>query len=194
MDFSQYIGFIISFLALAFLLFQRIREERYRRNHPQEYEAAKRKKEEQMKAFLRSLEVGEGAAPSSQPLPKPLAPLLAKKKKEIPPPAAHLSAAAVQSRRVVDDDFRFQPTLEGRHQKTAIEERTFKTKIEDRYKDPFGDHIVSIDLRQKGHPDSYQVISKQTSSPVSRLIKGLPSQKEMVILYEVFGRPGGKSL
>lgn len=193
MDFSEYIGFIISFFALAFLLIQRYREERRRKLHPAEYAAEKRKKEEQMKAFLKSLEVSpeEEELPPPPP-PRPLKPLLEKKKASPQNPLHDVAKA----RRIVDDDFAFQSKLETYKPKTAIEQRSFKTKIDDRYtheqyKDPFGTRIVSIDLQKKQAHDAYEVLNKQTSSRISKLLTGLPSKKDMVLLYEIFGPPGG---
>lgn len=206
-DFSQYIGFIVSLLAIAFLIFQKVREELYKRNHPKEYAERKRQKEEHLREFMKSLEVNDDENQERAEIQARIERARQREQiergralaqqgmglrpKTVPPAPAPKPPKPPKTHPLVADNFTFKSKLDDYHQKSTIEERRFKTSIEERYADPFGDRVTSIDLGKRQAAGSYEVINKDTESRGSRLLASIPSNREMVILYEVFGPPKG---
>lgn len=185
MDISEWLGFIISMLALLILFLRRGREGLQRKANPEEYEE-KKKQHETLKGFLKSLDMdidedeeeSASALNASSSTSKQKSETLEQPKKKYP------------QERIVKDEFSFKSSLEQYKPKTKIEERQFKTDIDDRYKNIYGERIVSVDLR-RDQSQAYEVIRTESSSSISRLLKKLPSKKEMVLLHEIMSRPKG---
>ena len=70
MTFIEFIGFIIVMLALFFLMLRRARDEKYRRDHPEEFEQELKGQQLAMREFLESLniEVEEEKPPPPPPV------------------------------------------------------------------------------------------------------------------------------
>jgi len=51
MQLTDFIGFIISFLALAFLFFKQKRDKRFQQEHPKEYAVKQKKREQALKEY-----------------------------------------------------------------------------------------------------------------------------------------------
>lgn len=165
MSIAEFFGLIISLLAIFFLLYKRIREERYKREHPDEYKKKQRKQEENLKLFLKSLDIDvpdeEEAKPHRRPPP-------VKWEK-----TSHVPKAREEYVPRVD---KYAP------QKTAMESRELVSALDTRYdKNRF-------DLAPA---PKYEVHNKKKASRVEKLISGLHSRKEMVLLHVVFGSPKG---
>lgn len=78
MSLIEFIGFVISLAALIFLFFRKVSEERYRREHPKEFEEQEKQKEQAMKEWLKkmNIEVDEDEEEEEEeeeeiPIPKP---------------------------------------------------------------------------------------------------------------------------
>ncbi|MCB1135514.1 MAG: hypothetical protein KDK78_04515, partial [Chlamydiia bacterium] len=84
MNASELVGFLITILVLLIALTRRLREEKFRREHPEEYAEKVKKEEEAYKAFLRSLDI---------PIEEEGPPQMKKKRPKAPPPPPTSAAA-----------------------------------------------------------------------------------------------------
>lgn len=57
MNLIEFIGFIITMVAMTFLILRRVWEDRRRRAHPEEYSNKKEQQEATLKQFLKSLDI-----------------------------------------------------------------------------------------------------------------------------------------
>ena len=71
MEFIEFLGFIITMIAMVFLLARRAREEKRRRANPEAYEQEESEKEEELRDFLRSLDPNLELYPPKPPPPPP---------------------------------------------------------------------------------------------------------------------------
>lgn len=71
MDLIQLIGFLISVLAVFVLVTKKIRDERHRKQHPEEFAREEEEKEERLRAFLKSLDVEMEEQKNYSPPPPP---------------------------------------------------------------------------------------------------------------------------
>jgi hypothetical protein len=191
MDISQLVGFIISVIAILFLVRKRVKEEKHRKEHPDQYENEQLKQQEQLKGFLKSLDIDmedKGQfSPPPRPVVKPPRPaqqtktLAQAQKKDGKPP---------KPQRIVADEFKFKSGHEYYEQKTSIEQRKMKSPLEERYKDIYGDRVVSLDLREDP-THTYEVIQQHSISRARGLIQRLPTKKNLVLLHDIFGVPKG---
>ena len=185
MDISQIIGFIISVLAILYIVTKRVKEERLRKEHPEEYEKEQQKQEANLKQFLKSLDV-EMEDKKMNPPPKPVQKLTASqasktvKKENLPP----------KPQRIVSDEFIYKSDLDNVHLKNDISQRKIHSHIEDKYTDIYGERVVSVDLREVSNR-TYEVIQKIRVSRGEKLLQSMPTKKNMVILYEIYGTPKG---
>ncbi|HEV8050984.1 MAG TPA: hypothetical protein VGP47_00700, partial [Parachlamydiaceae bacterium] len=60
MSFIEFVGFIISFSAMIFLVIKRVFEERQRRLNPEEYARKERIKEQNLRRFMKSRDIYSG--------------------------------------------------------------------------------------------------------------------------------------
>lgn len=178
---SDYIGFIISLIAMLFLFFRRNKTED-QSGHPGE---APKSQDNALKDFLRTMNIDveeEQPKPRFKPRSKP-------KQKEVVQPSTTL------------EKWRQHDALEERKLKSQIEERRLQTSIKDfeskveqqkleshlehRYVDPFGE-------RNASKTQGYEVIQRERNeSRVQLLLERLPSKKNMVIIQEIMGPPKG---
>ena len=203
MDIVQVIGFLISLLVLFFFMVKSIREERYRRQHPEEYRKEKEEQTKKLKEFLRSLEVDMEDQDQFKAPAKPAPPVLPARSKQ-KKGSAQTKNEAVGSKPKSDDtrtsiaDWSLKTNIEERQLKTNIEDRQLKTNIEDhqfkttietRYHDPFGQRVVPLDVRKQAAAPSYHVIGREGDARGKKLLSSLKSPKQMVILHEIIGKP-----
>lgn len=94
MNLIEFIGFVISLAALIFLFFKKVRDEKFRLQHPEEYEEELHQKEEALKEILKSMQLDvEDEENLSPPPPRPQHVM---KKKYIKPPKAPLTVLQTQ--------------------------------------------------------------------------------------------------
>lgn len=72
---------------------------------------------------------------------------------------------------------------------TAIEQRSFKTTLDARYADPYGQRTAVLDVGSQAHAPTYNVIGQQGNSKANRLLSTLRNKQEMVILQEIINPP-----
>lgn len=187
MSLIEFIGFIISMAAMIFLLGRRVWEERYRREHPEEFKEEKHKQEETLKHFLKSLDIDmEDEEEDAHPKPRMEKPAVPPP----PPPRAIQAPAQQKSHRLLQQDqYKFKDKLDSYRQESQIENRKLKNSIHDRYKDYKGDRIVSPDMRYMA--EAYHAIVKPKPSRANRLVNRLYSRKDMIVYQEIMNPPVG---
>ncbi len=179
MEIPDLIGFIVSVMAVLFLIGRHLMAQRYRQQHPEEAALEEQKQKETLKKFLKSLNADMEDLEEEEKRPK----VLVRK----PPPAPPQMQKA-KSHRKVDDDFRFKTRIEQRRLETAIEQRQLQTSIDARKFD-YGADLVSSEL-QRQH-DAYRIKPEkmQPASQVHALVARIGSKKEMLILQEILNPP-----
>ncbi len=197
MDVIQFIGFVITMLALIFLTIKRTREERRRKTHPEEFKGEKEKEEQEYRDLLRSLDL-------------PIPPELDIETKKSPPnslprpPPASSSAGwrAPEPKRMVQPSFKYQANLDARHQKTRIEQRNYQSRIDTRHS--FKQTVVSKALQPEAATTAYNVATKNvynvetdayafhedhTVPRAQAMVAGLNRPLEMILFYEMIKKP-----
>lgn len=115
MSLIEFIGFIITMLAMTLLFRKRVKEERRRRESPDDVEEEGLPPTDPLKALIKSLEFdSEEEEESLQPPPKKEKPLQTSFKPKL-------------------EGYRLNPKLAGYGKETAIEKRRFVSTLEDRY-------------------------------------------------------------
>lgn len=192
MTVPEFIGFVVSMIALALLSYRRSREERRRREHPELYEHEERENEDALKKLLESLDVPEEEIPPELTHDKPLARPSTPAPRPIPVqrPVEHSMYQTPKPIRTVKSDFRFQSTLDKKRQANPVEERRFASRIEGREKVRFGKAVVSTDM---GTPlaavDSYKIIRREKRSRLEMMLQRLSSPRDMIVFHEVLMPP-----
>ena len=184
MSFIEFIGFVISMVALIFLFSKKIFDQRRARLNPEESEREEEEQKRNLKEFLRSLEIDMEDQEQFKPPPPP---------PKITPPQPPKERPRGQQKprpasRVLNDPFKAK--LEQRQFETAIEKRGFKTNIEDRFYQSFDERLLSSDFR-KASTDAYDVILFDQTPRIQHLVGQLPSLREMIIIREIIGPPKG---
>jgi hypothetical protein len=194
MSLIEFIGFIISFLAMIVLFFRRAIEKRRSDQDPEYYEKMEQQKEVRMREFLRSLNIQheeddreeyEEVDDEDDELVFHEEAVRQPSRKENYSPMA-LS----KPRRTVHDEFQFKSKIEQYRPQTAIERRTMETNIEKRYlEDPFSMPVVSHDMAYDADVDPYAIVRQSQKNRLAQMIDRLESPQEMVILHELIGPP-----
>lgn len=172
MSIIEFIGFVIAMGAMTFLFFKRYREERNRRLNPQEYARRQREQEEDLRKFLRSMNIDveeeelEPPEPPSQQRPPPIP-------KQAPIRKPWTNPAPTR-------EMDFASTLDHYKKESAIERRKLKTDIENR---------AFVPLLSGSKAESYEVIRRKSVSRGAALIQTLNSPQDMFIVNEIIGKP-----
>lgn len=181
MSLVEFIGFIVSLAAMIFLIVKRVWDETQRRRNPEKYAHETEEQEQTLKEFLKSLDMDLN---SEKGVP-PQHPSVAKPKKAVKTP--YIASSSAPHKQKVDK-FQFKSSLDDHHQETSIEKRTLKTSIRDPYRDHIEEEILSSEFR-KGEKSAYEIINVRKKSRASKIIHGLPSAKDMLVIKEIFGPP-----
>ena len=169
MSLPELFGFIITVLAFMFIFYKKRRDENFRRSHPEEYARKQQQQEENLKLFLESLDI-ETEKEAPPPLPK-----IIKQKPQLIKKKEHKQVFVGQGENV-------NTRWDSYADKTDLEAKEFNAAVDKRY----GDDRLKLSSAPK-----YEVHHKRSSSKVKKLIYGLPSLKEMVILQTVMEPPKG---
>lgn len=164
MDVFEFIGFIISILALIFILTQRVKSEVNRNKHPEEFEAKQKKEKETLKKFLKSLDLD--VEESEDEPPQPALPLSS------PPKSQPLK------------EYQLREKLSQHQLRKNFDDGYFKSDLEKRYKD-YDSNIIKKDLRERRHDDPYRIVETRYNSRLKKMMDRLPSKKEMFLFYEI---------
>jgi hypothetical protein len=172
MSIIEFIGFIITMIAMSLLFIKRVKEERRRRDHPDEVEEEGLPPTDPMKQFLRALERSDDEQDEERHMVQPpQLPLLMPTKQKRP------------EKKALTREFLFQPQLEKHHlnpklagflQERAIDSRKLSSSLDDRYTE-----------------NTYEVHRKETTSYGMKVIDRLHSRRDMMICHEILSRPKG---
>jgi hypothetical protein len=181
----EFIGFIISMVAMSIILIKKARDERHRRKNPEQYEKEQEAQGANLKDFLKSLDIDvEDEEQFSPPKPVGLQHIVKEKKQGMT-----LGSSSKQSSRQLQNNYQDSSHYDNQRFKTSIDNRKFKTSLDDRYKD-YGERVTSKminkDIIKK---EEYQVIRRTKTSPAKQILKRLKSTQDMVILHEIIGLP-----
>jgi hypothetical protein len=184
MSLIEFIGFLISFAAMIFLLGKGVWDNRARRQNPEEYYRKVRTKEQNLKKFLKSLDVhtededeDEDEIDEKEEAKAPAA------KQAVPPSPFQ---KPYQQRLLAEDQYHFQDRLDHYQTQTAIDQRKLKIAIENRFKGDLSMNIVSADLREM---NDYHAIVSEKPSRANRLINRRSSRQEMILYQEILNPP-----
>lgn len=193
MTLIEFIGFVISFIAMIVLFFRQAIEKRRRQQDPEKYDAIENRREQRLREFYKALDVPRDddeedeedfdddedeyiAPPPVHVVPKPK--------------DAYAPAAFARPQRSVKDGYQFRTKIEQLKGQSDIEKRRLATSIGDSYNNRFDtDNIVSPDLQKDLHHDAYALKVGGEGSRVNDIVGRLNSPADMVILHEIIGPP-----
>lgn len=161
MDVVELIGFLISFFAFVFLMFRRA----MRKGTEEADEDTEQEKK--LKDFLKSLNI-EVEEEEEELVQKPVRP------PPLPRPPKPLPHKGFET-------YSFDSKLTSYKQQSAIETRKLQTQLQ-----------ASMDEKSpqyKAAVNDYHMIQKEKPSRVKKIILGLRSPKDIIILNEILKRP-----
>jgi hypothetical protein len=176
MDLIEFIGFLITIIAMFLLTIKRVREKR--KELPDHEPMHDDQQKQTLKELLKKLDIDvededEEALPPPPPPPRP----------KVQP--AHPQVK--QGRFLSEGQYQFRDKLQDYRPVSAIEKRKLKPTIEDPYQTFTRGSVVSPDMRV--HEDGYHEIQKEKPSGAARLVSRLHSKKDMIIYQEIMNRP-----
>lgn len=173
MSVIEFIGFIVSMAAMGFLYLKRLKENRYRAEHPEEFDEEQQAEVEALRRFLMSGRQETGESVSQ----RPVSPAAASRTPPPRKPVARQSPPASPA---------FQSSMEGYRQAAEMERRAQPSSGAKRVAmsaDPYAD-------RSSGYAEAkYEVDHFQRDSRAGALIRQQRSLQEMFILKEILGPP-----
>lgn len=170
----EFIGFLISFLALIFLFFKNKREINANRELHEEEEMGE---DDPLKEFLKTLDHQEEAYPSAPP-----------EKRYIPPPKEPKRRNIPEGSFSSLDTHRLETNVEKRKLTTNIEARKLKTNIENR-SIGLGIRNRSVLLDKSMKAEEFRALPKESRS--AGQLGNLDSLRQMVIYHEIWDKPKG---
>lgn len=175
MDLIEFIGFVISILALLVIATRRASEERRRRRDPEAYEKEQEERRKALRQSLREMHIDLDDEEEEEGNDE----FLQEEKRNLPPPLPKPI-----TKRTLKDSYQLDARLEKYQPKTTIEDRHLISNIENRDNKIY--EVVSADLHLD---ESYQLEQSNPLSIGGKVLKTLPSMKEMIILNEILNRP-----
>lgn len=183
MNLIEFIGFVISLIAMGFIIIKRFMEQRHRLQHPEQFEESDEEKQKALKEYFHSLGVeiddNEHFSPP-QKIPS---------KKHPQPPLLKPAPSPQIPKKNEQKNFQFKSNIESYRPESKIEKRKFKTSVERENFGSFEDRLLSPEFR--GGEDPYKIVQKVTQPRIEKLVKELPSLKQMIIIREIIGPPKG---
>jgi hypothetical protein len=186
MNLIEFISFVIAMGILTIIFLRRFMEARRRILHPEEFEAEEEDQRKNLEEFLRALkgdmEEDEKAVSQPRPAKKPAVP-------PPPPPKPEQRPAPKKAlQRPSERKFEFKGRLEQYRPESAIEKRTLKTNIEDRFYESFDERLLSRDFRTSS-TTAYDLLRVEKTPRIKTIVNRLPTLREMIIIKEVIGQP-----
>ncbi len=179
MNLIELIGFVVSLVALGIIAISRSIEERRRRRDPEAYEREQEQKRQELKKVLRQMHIeDEEDAYYVQDNEED-------QDEEIYTPPPRKIAQMKASPSYVPPIKAKEPSIAAYHLKSGIEERQLVSTFEKEEKKAFKD-VFSQDMQIN---DAYEIRVVSDISTGSKVLKSIPSMKEMVILHEILDRP-----
>lgn len=175
MTLIEFAAFIISILALIFLMGRRAREERKRLKDPEVYKQQLKEREKLLKDLFQTLEVEEEEEVIPEPEPESIP-----QQKPLPAP--------IRRRPPTRKGYEFTTSFKDYETHTAIEDRYIGTRVSDETIHIAEEPIMSLDMTFTDKRP-YEIIKETEQSRLHQEIEELPSLRKMLIYHEVFSRP-----
>lgn len=190
MDLRELISLVVSLLAMIIFM-GRGAWDKAQRKRAEKADAGAEKEEYTLEEFLSSISQDvkkkkqkHAQKPSIVKTPPP---------KPAPPPTPILvsqaPASPPSSRRAIKDDFQFETNIDNRRQHSKVEERVFKTEVEEQPFDAMGAHIVSEDLQRKQQESAYAIETQAQQIRARSLLERPHSRRDMILYHEIIGTP-----
>lgn len=192
MTFIEFLGFIISLAAMIFLVAKRFWEESQRRRNPEKYAENQRKKERLLSDFMKSLEGSDKGSSQRNLEEEDFEEEEAEEeiRRYSPPKAPIYKIPARETTRQSLDKFQLKTSFNDHYGESTNEKRFQKSSMSDSY------HEGMVSSKFLKNEASAYDLNKEQQPPsrVSKILKNLPSSKNMVIINEVLGRPKGMKI
>lgn len=186
MTLLEFIGFIVSMLALAVLMIKKVLDERHRRANPELYEREEQEQAERLRAFLNAVH-DDMQSDTLSPQPK-------ERVRETPYEISRQQPYQQKSpKRTVKDEFAFSSPIADRKLTSNVEKRKLKSTFDDTYHGPGSDRVVSRDLAPPSAKDAYQLKPARSFGPNRALktISHLKSRRDLIVIHEILDKPKG---
>lgn len=165
MTFIEFLGFVISLVAMFFLVAKRFWEETRRRRNPVQFAEEQRKKDLLLSEFMKSFEIPEkGRAQRNSD-------------DEDEWDEDEEDIEVVEKIKLVQPPPKTFPPL-----KPSIPLNRGSMR------DSYQEEIVSSQFLKR-EASAYDVVKQQTPSRGSMIVRNLPSKKNMLVIKEIFGPP-----
>ena len=190
MSFIEFIGFIISFAAMIFLVIRRFFEERQRRLNPEEYAKRERLREQNLRKFLKSRDLysppeeeeEEQEEEDEEEVLKPVKP----KKFNMPPktPAVTQQQAFIKLREAQKQQVIQQKS-------PAVQQGNYGSETaKDKKRNLTAADAARYSQYDLKSAESYEVIHiEKKVTAAQRLLSSLKSPQDMLVIKEIFDKP-----
>jgi hypothetical protein len=188
MDLIQFISFVVVMLAMSLLSRKRAKEKQ-QAQYPETQDVDAHKQKVNLKKFLKSLEMDMEEDEEEDHEHSPQVEHHPVKVHQEPPPAPvplRSSRAQPSHRLVKESTYQFQDNLEDYTLSTSIENKKWRTSIDNLDKEFSSRDVVSTDLQAA---NAYKISIKTHSSIARNLVQRIPSRKEMFIYHEIISPP-----
>lgn len=186
MDFTQVVGFLVTMAAILYMFVKRAKDVHKSRHTHEEGHLEEHEQAERLQDFLKSLEVDMDESQDFKPLPKQK---VSHPEPPPKPPEATLKPKPAYNQESFNDEFKFRSGLDNFQTKTNIDERKLKINIKNKYgADDYGEHLLSPEFRGEKIPE---LVGYRRASSIKRLIRSLPSKKDILLIHEVLDQPKG---
>lgn len=193
MSFVEFLGLIISFIALFVLSIKQKRETRRKREHPELYEKEMNQRQQSLKELFHSMNI---ELEEERPKPERRRRSWEEEDEEEeeqpqaakPLPKRHHQQQPKAPPRMVGSQYALKYQLDRFKQVRPIDQRHLKSAIDQRR---IGRQVVSQDMQSATYTDAYALVKQTTSSRALELLRSLKSPRDMVILHEILSQPKG---
>lgn len=187
MTLLEFIGFIVSMLALVVLMIKKVLNERNRRANPELYEREEQEQAERLRAFLNAVHDDmQSDTPSPQPGERVRA------TPSYSPPREQPNQQK-PSKRTVRDEFTFTSSIADRKLSSTVEKRKLKSSLDEKYHGLGSDRIVNTDITSSPVRDAYQLKPARSfaSNRALKTISHLKSRRDLIVIHEILDKPKG---
>ena len=181
MTFIEFIGFLIAIIAFFFLMAKQAREQKRRREHPEEYEEELEEQEAAIKKLLQSFDIEIEEEPAKKSPPPPPVP------EGAGPPEVEIPRERLSDEGAEKDKRHLEAELRRMWKKPKI-----STKLpelgegrEEVFRKPHKEYRGALVEKRE---EAYE-IRKQEKSRAQKVLGGVSSLKNAVILREILGPP-----
>jgi len=186
MEISQVFGFLIALSAIIYSIVAEKRGAKNRGKDPAQAAEEKQARKHDLQNFLKSLEL-DMQEDEEEVNPRPI-------RKEKPKKLAALQrkSALINKKPPADNPaeknrlFDQEPFVSGGEYALGA-----YSISQQEFHDPFGKVQGPVNLSRATEAGDYQVIGKAENARISKLLEGIPSKRQLVILQEIIGKPKG---